>query len=163
MKLFLSVYKICFSLGSSFLLFLEKPDNSRCYTFHITWWPWKPVQLDGHLDRLHIDTCGFLNNYTCTCIWNWHDFFKFRVSKCNQSKWPSNCIGLHGHHVMWNSSISYLAILEKYILAKKKKKKKLQRAFRHFSPSTTTLLARKPDHGLAELSKKQMVCVTIDS
>ena len=33
------------------------------------------------------------------------DFFKFRVSKCNQSKWPSNCIGFHGHHVMWNSSI----------------------------------------------------------
>ena len=32
MKLFLSVYKTCFSLGSSFLLFLEKPDNSRCYT-----------------------------------------------------------------------------------------------------------------------------------
>ena len=31
-KLFLSVYKTCFSLGSSFLLFLEKPDNSRCYT-----------------------------------------------------------------------------------------------------------------------------------
>ena len=31
MKLFLSVYKTCFSLGSSFLLFLEKPDNSRCY------------------------------------------------------------------------------------------------------------------------------------
>ena len=31
MKLFLSVYKTCFSLGSSFLLFLEKPDNSLCY------------------------------------------------------------------------------------------------------------------------------------
>ena len=46
-----------------------------------------------------------LNNDTCTCIRNWHDFFKFRVSKCNQSKWPSNCIGFHGHHVMWNSSI----------------------------------------------------------
>ena len=27
-----SVYKTCFSLGSWFLLFLEKPDNSRCYT-----------------------------------------------------------------------------------------------------------------------------------
>ena len=74
-------------------------------SFHITWWPWKPVQLDGHLDWLHFDTCGFLNNYTCTCIRNWHDFFKFRVSKCNQSKWPSNCIGFYGHHVMWNSSI----------------------------------------------------------
>ena len=78
-------------------------------SFHITWWPWKPVQLDGHLDWLHIDTCGFLNNYTCTCIWNGHDFFKFRVSwsKCNQSKWPSDCIGFHGHHVMWNSSIEH--------------------------------------------------------
>ena len=75
------------------------------YSFHITWWPWKPVQLDDHLDWLHFDTCGFLNNYTCTCIWNWHDFFKFRVSKCNQSKWPFNCIGFHGHHVMWNPSI----------------------------------------------------------
>ena len=57
------------------------------------------------------DTCqsvAILMNrphYTCTCIWNWHEFFKFRVSKCNQSKWPSNCIGFHGYHVMWNSSI----------------------------------------------------------
>ena len=41
--------------------------------FHITWWPWKPVQLDGHLVWLHIDTCGFLNNYACTCIWNWQN------------------------------------------------------------------------------------------
>ena len=79
--------------------------NESIDSFHTTWWPWKPVQLDGHLDWLHIDTCGFLNNYTCTCIWNWHDFFKFRVSKCNQWKWTSNCIGFNGHHVMWNSSI----------------------------------------------------------
>ena len=77
----------------------------RIDPFHITWWPWKPVQLDGHLDWLHFDTSGFLNNYTCTCIRNWHDFFKLRVSKCNQSKWPSKCIGFYGHNVMWNSSI----------------------------------------------------------
>ena len=44
---------------------------------------------------------------SCTCIRNWHDFFKFRVSKWNQWKWPSNCIGFYGHHVMWNSSIWY--------------------------------------------------------
>ena len=24
------------------------------------------------------------------------------VSKCNQSRWPSNCTGFHGHHVMRN-------------------------------------------------------------
>ena len=28
------------------------------------------------------------------------------VSKCNQSRWPSNCTGFHGHHVMRNSSIN---------------------------------------------------------
>ena len=27
------------------------------------------------------------------------------VSKWNQSRWPSNCTGFYGHHVMWNSSI----------------------------------------------------------
>ena len=27
------------------------------------------------------------------------------VSKCIQSKWPSNCTGFRGHHVMRNSSI----------------------------------------------------------
>ena len=27
------------------------------------------------------------------------------VSKCNQSRWPSNCTSFHGHHVMRNSSI----------------------------------------------------------
>ena len=30
------------------------------------------------------------------------------VSKCNQSRWPSNCTGFHGHHVMKNSSIVLL-------------------------------------------------------
>ena len=37
-------------------------------------------------------------------------FFKFRVSKYNQSKWPSNCTGFHGHHIMWNSSIPWCNI-----------------------------------------------------
>ena len=45
MKLFLSVYKTCFSLGSSFLLFLEKPDNSRCYL-----WPTCRVPNLGNLN-----------------------------------------------------------------------------------------------------------------
>ena len=27
-------------------------------SFLIMWWPWKPVQLDGHLDWLHFDTSG---------------------------------------------------------------------------------------------------------
>ena len=89
------------------LFFFHTSSSIDIDSFHITWWPWKPVQLDGHLDWLHFDTCGFLNNYTCTCIWNIHDFFKFRVSKCNQSKWPSNCIGFYGHRVIWNSSILY--------------------------------------------------------
>ena len=31
------------------------------------------------------------------------------VSKCNQSRWPSNCTGFHGHHIMRNSSIAYVA------------------------------------------------------
>ena len=27
---------------------------------------------------------------------------------CNQSRWPSNCTGFHGHHVMWKESIGSL-------------------------------------------------------
>ena len=57
-------------------LFLLDHRSTCTDSFHITSWPWKPVQLDGHLDWLHFDTCGFLNNYTCTRIRNWHDFFK---------------------------------------------------------------------------------------
>ena len=33
-------------------------------SFLIMWWPWKPVQLDGHLDCSHCDTSGYLNNCT---------------------------------------------------------------------------------------------------
>ena len=29
------------------------------------------------------------------------------VSKCNQSRWPSNCTGFHSHHVMWKESIGW--------------------------------------------------------
>ena len=36
-------------------------------SFHITWWPWKPVQLDGHLDWLHFDTYWSLKNCTAWC------------------------------------------------------------------------------------------------
>ena len=28
------------------------------------------------------------------------------LSKCNQSRWPSNCTGFHGHDVLKNSSLS---------------------------------------------------------
>ena len=37
-------------------------------SFLITWWLWKPVQLDGHLDWSRFDTSGSLNNGTCSCI-----------------------------------------------------------------------------------------------
>ena len=30
------------------------------------------------------------------------------VSKCNQSRWPSNCTGFHGHHVMRKESVKHL-------------------------------------------------------
>ena len=33
------------------------------------------------------------------------------VSKWNQPRWPSNCTGFHGHHVMWNSSIKSIKAL----------------------------------------------------
>ena len=46
--------------------------------FHITWWLWKPVQLDGHPDWSHSNTSGSLNNCTCPCIENWHDSFRFQ-------------------------------------------------------------------------------------
>ena len=75
-------------------------------SFLITWWPWKPVQLDGHLDWVHFDASASQNNCTCSCIVHWHVSFRSRVSKCNQSRWPSNYTGFHGHHVTRNSSIS---------------------------------------------------------
>ena len=52
-------------------------------SFHITWWLWKPV--DGHLDWLHFDTFGSLNNCTCSCINN-HDSFMSRGVKVQSIK-----------------------------------------------------------------------------
>ena len=50
-------------------------------SFPITWWLWKPVQLDGHLDWLHFDNPGSLNNCTCSCMKHWHDSFRSRGIK----------------------------------------------------------------------------------
>ena len=68
-------------------------------SFHIMWWPWKPVQLDGHLDWLHFDTSWSLNNCTCSCMKQWIDSFRSRGIKMESIKWPSNCTGFYGHHV----------------------------------------------------------------
>ena len=40
----------------SFALFLGKNLHLSIDEFHITWWPWRPMQLDGHLDWLRFDT-----------------------------------------------------------------------------------------------------------
>ena len=45
-------------------------------SFLITWWPWKPVQLDGHLDWLHFDTSRSLKSCTFSCIVHWHGSFR---------------------------------------------------------------------------------------
>ena len=55
--------------------------NSSIDSFLITWWLWKPVQLDGHLDWLHFNTSPSLNKCTCSCIVHWHDSFKSRGIK----------------------------------------------------------------------------------
>ena len=65
-------------------------------------WLWKPVQRDDRLDCSHFDTDGYLNN--CTCVYMIPS--DTEVSKCYQSKWLPNCIGFHGHYVMWNSSVA---------------------------------------------------------
>ena len=36
--------------------------NISIDSFHMTWWPWKPAQLDGHFDWLHFDTYWSLSN-----------------------------------------------------------------------------------------------------
>ena len=43
-------------------------------SFPIMWWPWKPLQLDGHLDWLHFDTF-WTSERTCLCN-------KHRACKC---------------------------------------------------------------------------------
>ena len=68
-------------------------------------------QLDGHLDWLHFDTSGSQND--CTCLALCIDMIPSdpEVSKCNQSRWPSNCTGFHGHHVMRKESVDSWANL----------------------------------------------------
>ena len=39
------------------------------------------------------------------------------VSKCNQSRWPSNCTGFYGHHVMRNSHIVHRNVASIVLLA----------------------------------------------
>ena len=75
-----------------------------CYSidsFLITWWPWKPVQLDGHFDWLHFDAPGSLNNCTCSCVKTKHYSFTSSGVKVQLI----NCTCFHGHHAMRNSSI----------------------------------------------------------
>ena len=65
-------------------------------SFHITWWPWKPVQLDGHLDWLHFDTYWSLNNCTCSCIQHWPDSFRSRGIKMESIK-----VAIQLHWFLW--------------------------------------------------------------
>ena len=76
-------------------------------SFLITWWPWKPVQLDGHLDWFHFDTSQSPKFVHAHALCIDHDMIPSdsEVSKCNRSRWPSNCTGFHGHHVMRKESI----------------------------------------------------------
>ena len=65
-------------------------------SFHITWWLWKPVQLDGHLDWLHFDTYWSLNNCTCSCMKHWHDSFRSRGIKMESIK-----VAIQLHWFLW--------------------------------------------------------------
>ena len=67
--------------------------------FLMTWWPWKPVQLDGHLDLLHVDAS---DSERITK----HSYARAYRSgiKSSQSRWPADCTGFHGHHIIRNSS-----------------------------------------------------------
>ena len=69
-----------------------------CYidSFLITWWLWKPVQLDGHLDWLHFDNPGSLNNCTCSCMKHWHDSFRSRGIKMESIK-----VAIQLHWFLW--------------------------------------------------------------
>ena len=78
-------------------------------SFHITWWLWKPVQLDCHLDWLHFDTYWSLNNCTCSCMKHWHDSFRSRGIKMESIKvaiqlhwfpWPPRYVKLV--YYTWN-------------------------------------------------------------
>ena len=74
-------------------------------SFHITWWPWKPVQLmatliDYILIPIDLWTIVHAHAFSIDLIPSDPE-----VSKWNQSRWPSNCTGFYGHHVMWKESI----------------------------------------------------------
>ena len=65
-------------------------------SFHITWWLWKPVQLDGHLYWLRFDTSWYLNNCTCSCIVHWHGSFRSRGIKMESIK-----VAIQLHWFLW--------------------------------------------------------------
>ena len=65
-------------------------------SFHITWWLWKPVQLDGHLDWFHFDTYWSQNNCTCSCIVHWHDSFRSKGIKMESIK-----VAIQLHWFLW--------------------------------------------------------------
>ena len=75
-----------FVFGSFHLLSVILNGQSSMGSFLITWWPWKPMQLDGHLDWLHFGTSGSQNNCTCSCIVYWHDSFRSRGIKMKSIK-----------------------------------------------------------------------------
>ena len=66
-------------------------------SFLITWWPWKQVQLDGHLDWLHTDTSGSQNNCTCSCIVQRPDSFRSRGIKIKSIK-----VAIQLHQFPWS-------------------------------------------------------------
>ena len=70
--------------------------SSAIVWVYITWWPWKPVQLDGHLDWLHFDTYWSLNNCTCLCMKHWHDSVRSRGIKMESIK-----VAIHLHWFLW--------------------------------------------------------------
>ena len=83
-------------------------DYSSIDSFHITWWPWKPVQLDRHLDWLHFDTYWSLNNCTCSCIVHWHDFFRSRGIKMESVK-----VAIQLHWFPWTPQYVKLVYIQK--------------------------------------------------
>ena len=63
------------------------------------------MQLDGQFDWLKFDTLDFGTIAHVIALKLSMIPLVQKMSKYNQSRWPSNCTCFHGHHVMRNSSI----------------------------------------------------------